>query len=128
MEDIDILVSESDILHSFPRHDFPVVSFVRNVKGVSSPYAYFNVKCNPIFEGFNFMRIYKTAEYLVFSPQKYDIGKCYALKHDEKRFRRITSVIFENLNVAGKTYKLYRCKQGFAIKLNEPLEKKKEVK
>lgn len=121
MEEIDVQVSESDALQKWYRCDYPVVSFVRTDGGFSVPYAYFNVKCSPLFEGYHFVDLYKTADYLIFSPQKCDTGKSHPLKFGKTGFRRITTNFFKSMNLCGKTYKLYRCKQGFAIKLNEPL-------
>lgn len=127
MEEIDVQVGESFVLPNYRKYEFPVISFVRDMHLVKCPYAYFNDKCNHLLEGYRFVRIYKTADHMVFSPQKQDSVGCFSLGFDSRGHRRINTNHFKNLNLSGKSYKLYRCKHGFAIKLDEPLVQKDKV-
>lgn len=121
MESIDVFACDSDFLPGSMRVSFPVVHFI-HIFG-TTPYAYFNAKSKPLFEGFEFVKIYKAAEYMVFSPQVKNDGGCFKLRRNSHGNIKVGSKIFANLGVSNKVYKLYKCKQGFAIRLEESLDR-----
>ena len=111
---------------TFGRFDFPAVSFSTS-KGRS--YVYFNVQCLPILEGFKYVKIYKSANHVVFSFCKENDGKCFRLIRQTAKPNniRIATTAFENLGLKWNVYKLYKCEKGYAIKRYEPLLKRGEM-
>ena len=105
------------------KYDFPVVSFV---KYEGNPVAFFNKACKEEFCYAKFIKVYGNAEYMVFQPTNTADAHCFKIYYHQKVNPKFSAAGFERFAVVGKTYRLYKTKKGFAIKLNEPLLDRKE--
>lgn len=105
------------------KYDFPVVSFF---KYSGSPLAFFNKACKEEFCYAKFLKVYGNAEYMVFQPTNTADVHCFTIYYHQKVNPKIAAAGFERFAVVGKTFRLYKTKKGFAIKLNEPLLDRKE--
>ena len=102
-------------------YDFPTVSFYQTPK---SYIAYFNKQARKIIDGYVCVKIYANAEYVVF--RFFDKNECnsYGIKRNNLGGYYISCSRLKRIMLHGKSYKLYNTGNGYAIKINEPLNRK----
>lgn len=104
-------------------YKFPAVAFHRDAGRVVV--AHFNHASLPLFKDVDFVDIEKSNRIMVFRVKdKIGVG-AFAVTH-KKDGVAVRAHDFEGCGVEGKTFKLYRCAQGYAIRLDEPIKVKEE--
>ena len=84
----------------------------------------FNVTASAYICKHNYYRIVETENYIVFSPcEDFDSGK-YTITRDgdSEKYKSIGTTKFKNRIISKHHFKLYKYKDGFAIKKNRPLQ------
>lgn len=123
MEFLDLEIDEMDeIQKSRPTYDFPVVSFHKGAHGYT---AYFNRHAAKILGNCAYIKVYANAEYVVFRPSDKKDHHGYKFTINKAGGRYINCASFERFMLDGKIYKLYNTQKGLAIKINDPLKKRK---
>lgn len=105
------------------RFDFPVVTFYRSTGVI---HVSFNKYAGIKFNKAKYLKIYSTAEYLVFSPTDKADNHCFKITYQRCSNAVVSSNALERFSVEGKTYKVYQTQKVFAIKLSEPIVNRKE--
>lgn len=100
------------------RYDFPAVAFSDNGEGIVSV-ANVNTIATALFGDTERLKIKFTANYIMFIPSKEPSD--FKLIKAKTRNAKITSTKFNSTNLRNKVFKLYRFKDGFLIKRNEPI-------
>lgn len=103
--------------------DFPAVTFVGQTGNSETTYAYFNTKAKPLFDGYGYVKVLKATQHIFLIPQ-IENGTNHLKILRTRGYVRVCSVLFKDLGLKDKAYKIYKYKQGFAIKLNEPIHQK----
>ena len=102
-----------------PLYPFPTISFHRGYR-YEGEVAMVNAAGTELFKGVDYIDILTTPEHIVFAlSEKVGIGH-FKLKRNHKNVT-IHCDQFANYPLYGKTFRLYRCRQGYAIRIYEPI-------
>lgn len=115
----------SQIKRNRLEYPFPVVSFWGSKKdGVV--FAYFNRLAKPLFTGHPRIDVFKTPQHLIFATDGKVGAGSICVRHKGNGIE-LYCAEFSHMPVIGRTYKLYRCAQGYAIRIYDPVfERRKE--
>ena len=123
MESIELDLESFDCLEA-PKcrthFDFPVVSFFYN-PSASNMTAIFNKPASFELGDTKYMHVYLKGNWLVFVPTNTLNTKSFKIIRMGKAGCRMSVTSFTKFGVMDKRFKLYKAKNGYAIKLNEPL-------
>lgn len=113
---LDDLEDVNKLSNAFP---FPTATFYKYRNAIR---IYFNAACLPYMEGWKRVHIKKNAVALLFAPARESTG--FTLFNYRRHCGTgLTSVALLNMGLEGKTYRIYRCSSGLAIKRMEPITK-----
>ena len=102
-----------------PCFTFPVVTFRERSSGLF--YAYINQYGKALFDGFDSVDILKTPEHIIFATVGRVGAGAFKIRHKDNGEIAICSHTFFAYPIIGKTFRLYRCTHGCAIRLHEPI-------
>ena len=126
MDFLDIQLDDMTLVEKVkPVYEFPAVYFSKHK---NSFVAYFNQRAGNVFNGCKYMKIYATAEYVVFSPVNKKDAHSFAVYYIPSGNGIINCAGLERFRLEGKTYKLYKTEKGFAVKIHDPILNRKEKK
>ncbi len=121
MDFLDLQFDETNaIKNSKTKFDFPVVSF-RKYK--ANFIAHFNQYAGKAFNKCQHVKIYATAEYVVFLPIPKNDPHSYTITYISETSATVTCAGLERHRLDGKTFKLYNTEKGLAIKINDPIKR-----
>ena len=119
MDFLDLQIDEMGaIKNRHRRHNFPAVSFYRNRKYYV---ASFNRSASKKLEGYFFVKIYATAEYVVFAFSNKKDCRSYKIQRNNTGCFFINCSPLQRFKLEGKVFKLYKTEKGLAIKINDPI-------
>ena len=104
-----------------PKYPFPAVTFAKTNDG--AVVACFNKHAQVLFAGVEYVDVLNSSDHIIFATKnKVGLGdsKIGRTKHGDLRIR---SRYFINFPLEGRTFKVYRCTHGFAIRKYEPIGK-----
>ena len=101
---------------------FPAVTF--GIRTDETMFAYFNKLAVPLFDGYEYIDALKTSEHIIFATNGRIGTGSVKIRGRRKGEIRIYSAAFSNYPLSGKTYRLYRCAQGYAIRIYEPIHER----
>lgn len=101
---------------------FPAVTF--SLQKDETMFAYFNKAAVPLFDGYECIDALKTSEHIIFATNGRIGTGSVRIRGRRKGEIRIYSAAFANYPLSGKTYRLYRCAQGYAIRIYEPIHER----
>ncbi len=124
MDFLDLQLDETnEIKNPNTMWDFPAVSF-RKYK--TNFIAHFNRHAGKLFNKCQHVKIYATAEYVVFLPIPKKDLRSYKITYISETSASVTCAGLERLRLDEKTFKLYNTEKGLAIKINDPIKNRKE--
>ena len=126
---MDEIKSIVDDLEEFNRaaqnkYDFPAVTIIRN-KGRRASTVSFNVKCNPLLK--KNIQLKMSDNYVFFRFTDVDDRRYYRVTKNKRKPGnsyygfRITSMHLNKASLIGKSFKLYKYKDGYLIDVRKPL-------
>jgi hypothetical protein len=122
MEFLDLQMDEMENVGKTKRmYDFPVATFHKNANFTVS----FNRHAKKILNKREYVKIYVNAEYIVFQLSDKKDFNSYKITYNKSGGCYFNCSSLERFVLEGKSFKLYNTKKGVAIKLNEPIQKRK---
>ena len=125
LEEIDLESDElEEVENRLVKFDYPVVTITRG-----HSYFFFNAASKQLFEQFNRVKFFTTPQYIIFSDAKGEIKNTFAFKKQKNKKRSSAYTWYvvsypaalKEKKLKPGYYKLYKCKQGFALKRYEPM-------
>ena len=101
---------------------FPAVTFGKRPD--ETMFAYFNKAAVPLFDGYEYIDVLKTSEHIIFATNGRIGAGSVKIRGRRKGNLEIYSAALSNYPLSGKTYRLYRCAQGYAIRICEPIHER----
>ena len=124
MDFLDVQLDDMTLVQKAnPTYDFPVVTFRKHNKSFIT---YFNQHAGKALNNCRHVKIYATAEYVVFSPVHKKDTHSFMVHYISSDCASVSCVGLERFRLEDKTYKLYKTEKGFAIKINDPIKNRKE--
>lgn len=103
-------------------YPFPAVTFWK--RSDKTLFAYFNKAAVSLFDGYEYIDVLKTSEHIIFATNGRIGAGSVKIRGGKNGTIRIYSTALANYPLSGKTYRLYRCAQGYAIRTYEPIWEK----
>ena len=93
---------------------FPAITFC-------STTIYFNKLFTELLAGFEYVKYYTTTEFLIIEPCKNRDG-AFSINNLKQGSTTVIPTHLASKKIRPGSYKVYRCKMGYAIKRYEPIE------
>lgn len=103
-------------------YPFPTVTFWG--RSEKTLFANFNKAAVPLFDRYEYIDVLKTFEHIIFATNGRIGAGSVKIRGRRNGETGIYSAAFANYPLSRKTYRLYRCAQGYAIRIYEPIHEK----